>query len=229
MGARSPGGRRARRRSVRCSTPEPSSRVPSGPPCPVAIRRSSVRRRPGAATWSRSCRSWLPDALRDADRSPDPHLEDIRGTLEAASVDEEIGERLRTGTLERTSRPSAGFGDISGLQLVSRRDDTPGMPEAAPAAETRSARVGDAEHARELAAQIRRLTARSRSRGTEVGRRRRGSRSDGGAGGVDAVPARRRAGETPRRGVFGIGAADDREAGRQALDAAERKAKPGRA
>ena len=102
------------------------------------------------------------DALRDAGRSPDPHLEDIRGTLEAASVDEEIGDRLRTGTLERTSRPAAGFGDIAGLQLVSRRDD---VQEATTTSKATARRGGasagpltdDAERARELEAEIRRL------------------------------------------------------------------------
>ena len=88
---------------------------------PQALREATAKRRDLVAELSQTAA----DALRDAGRSPDPHLEDIRGTLEAASVDEEIGERLRTGTIERTSRPSAGFGDIAGLQLVSRRDDAP--------------------------------------------------------------------------------------------------------
>jgi hypothetical protein len=65
------------------------------------------------------------DVLRDADRAPDAHMEDIRGTLEAASVDEAVAERLRAGTLDRTVQPSAGFGELTGLQLVSRRDDEP--------------------------------------------------------------------------------------------------------
>ena len=77
---------------------------------PKALREATARRRDLVAELSQTAA----DALRDAGRSPDPHLEDIRGTLEAASVDEEIGERLRTGTIERTSRPSAGFGDIAG-------------------------------------------------------------------------------------------------------------------
>ncbi len=122
---------------------------------PQALREATARRRDLVAELSQTAA----DALRDAGRSPDPHLEDIRGTLEAASVDEEIGERLRTGTIERTSRPSAGFGDIAGLQLVSRRDDAPD------ATETSMARRGagsaavpnDAERASELDAEIRRL------------------------------------------------------------------------
>ena len=167
--------------------------------------------------------------MRDADRSPDPHLEDIRGTLEAASVDEEIGERLRTGTLERTSRPSAGFGDISGLQLVSRRDDTPGMPEAAPAAETRSARVGDAEHARELAAQIRRLrrdreAAERKSAAAEEARARMAEQVASMQSRLDAARAKLRDAESSASELRMIA-----KRAAKALDAAERKAKPGRA
>jgi len=123
---------------------------------PKSLREATARRRDLVAELSQTAA----DALRDAGRSPDPHLEDIRGTLEAASVDEGIGERLRTGTIERTSRPSAGFGDIAGLELVSRRDDT--TPDAtAPSKARRGARSGavtdDAERASELEAEIRRL------------------------------------------------------------------------
>jgi hypothetical protein len=122
---------------------------------PKALREATARRRNLVAELSQTAA----DALRDAGRSPDPHLEDIRGTLEAASVDEEIGERLRTGTIERTSRPSAGFGDIAGLQLVSRRDDAPDA--TAPSKARRGARSGavsdDAERASELEAELRRL------------------------------------------------------------------------
>ena len=123
---------------------------------PQKLREATAKRRDLVAELSQTAA----DALRDAGRSPDPHLEDIRGTLEAASVDEEIGDRLRTGTLERTSRPAAGFGDIAGLQLVSRRDDV-----ATTTSKTTARRGGasagpvtdDAERARELEAEIRRL------------------------------------------------------------------------
>ena len=121
---------------------------------PQALRDATTTRRDLIARLSQAAA----DALRDAGRSPDAHLEDIRGTLEAASVDEEIGEGLRTGTLERTSRPSAGFGDIPGLQLVSRRDDAPEVSGTSrDAASKRSVGVDDAERARELEAEVRRL------------------------------------------------------------------------
>ena len=94
------------------------------------------------------------EVLRDADRSPDTQLEDIRGTLEAASVDETVAERLRAGTLDRTVQPSAGFGDLTGLQLVSRRDDE---PETVQKPAPRSRGGDDEDRARQLEAEVRRL------------------------------------------------------------------------
>ena len=88
---------------------------------PQALHDASAARRELVATLT----ELAADVLRAAGRSPDPHLEDIRGTLEVASVDEDVAERLRTGTLDRTVQPSAGFGEMSGLQLVSRRDELP--------------------------------------------------------------------------------------------------------
>jgi hypothetical protein len=192
---------------------------------PQALRQATAERRDLVAELSQTAA----DALRDAGRSPDPHLEDIRGTLEAASVDEEIGERLRTGTLERTSRPSAGFGDISGMQLVSRRDDTPEVPEAAPAARTRSAGVDDAERARELAAQIRRLrrdreTAERKSAAAEEARARMAEQVGSIESRLDAARAKLRDAESSASELRMIA-----KRAAKALDAAERKAKPSRA
>ncbi|MFN8232479.1 MAG: hypothetical protein U0V56_03065 [Actinomycetota bacterium] len=70
--------------------------------------------------------------------------------LEAASVEPEAGERLRTGTVERTVRPSSGFGP--GLVLVE-----PGPTNAEPVgAPTEGA--SKAERARALDAEIASLT-----------------------------------------------------------------------
>ena len=65
--------------------------------------------------------------LREAERSPDAHLEDLQGMLEAASVEPEAGERLRTGTIERTVRPSSGFGP--GLAVVGAGTSAAAGPE----------------------------------------------------------------------------------------------------
>ena len=66
------------------------------------------------------------DILREADRSPDPHRDEVAATLEAASVDETVGEQLRTGTLERTVSNAVGFGEVGGLHLVAtlEQDET---------------------------------------------------------------------------------------------------------
>jgi hypothetical protein len=192
---------------------------------PQALRAATGRRRDLVAELSQMAA----DALRDAGRSPEPHLEDIRGTLEAASVDEEIGERLRTGTLERTSRPSAGFGDISGLQLVSRRDETTEAPQAAPAARPRSAGVDDAERARELAAQIRRLrreheAAERKSAAAEAARARMAEQVASMESRLEAARAKLRDAESSASELRMIA-----KRAAKALDAAERKAKPSRA
>jgi hypothetical protein len=121
---------------------------------PQALRDATTRRRELVARLSQAAAG----VLRAADRSPDPHLEDIRGTLEAASVNEDVADRLRTGTLERTVQPSAGFGDLAGLQLVSRRDDE--LEEAPPEPHRRSrSRAADDrdDRRRELESEVRRL------------------------------------------------------------------------
>ena len=118
---------------------------------PQSLHDATARRRELVTRLSRTAAA----VLRDAGRSPDPHLEDIRGTLEAASVDEDVAERLRTGTLDRTVQPSAGFGDVGGLQLVSRRDDE--LDEAEPArSRSRDTDDGD-DRRRMLEAEVRRL------------------------------------------------------------------------
>ena len=118
---------------------------------PSALRDATARRRESIAGLTDRAVA----ALRAAGRSPDPHVEDIRGTLEAASVDDEVGERLRAGTLEKTVRPTAGFGDVSGLQLVSRRDEDPEAEE--PVRSRKDAAMTGDERASELEAEIRRL------------------------------------------------------------------------
>ena len=111
------------------------------------------------------------------------------------------------------SRPSAGFGDIAGLQLVSRRDDAPDA--TAPSKAGAGARSGAAGR-RRACARTRGgdppAPTRTRRGRAQVRRCRRSSRAHGRAGRVDAVTARRRPREAPGRGVLGVGAADDREA-----------------
>lgn len=121
---------------------------------PQALRQAATRRRDAIARLSHTAAG----ALRDAGRSPDPHLEDIRGTLEAASVDEQVAERLRTGTLDRTVPPPSGFGDMAGLQLVSRSDEPEDAEPARASGRSRPRHAADGgDRERALDAEVRRL------------------------------------------------------------------------
>lgn len=46
------------------------------------------------------------------------HRDAIAATLDAASIDEELGGRLRDGTLEKEARPTAGFGAVEGFEVL---------------------------------------------------------------------------------------------------------------
>jgi hypothetical protein len=84
------------------------------------------------------------------------HRDAIATTLEAASVDAEIGRRLLEGTLERESAPTPGLGDRDGFQLLeggAKDEDGPSSAErereakdaerAAVAAEREAKRAGE--------------------------------------------------------------------------------------
>jgi hypothetical protein len=118
---------------------------------PQALRDAATRRRDLVGRLTQTAAG----VLRDAGRSPDPHLEDIRGTLEVASVDDDVAERLRAGTLDRTIQPTGGFGEMSGLHLVSRRDDEP--EEGKPKRQSARSETGDDRDGRELETEVRRL------------------------------------------------------------------------
>jgi hypothetical protein len=190
---------------------------------PQALRDATTRRRELVARLSQTAA----EALRAAGRSPDPHLEDIRGTLEAASVDEDLAERLRTGTLDRTVQPSAGFGDLAGLQLVSRRDDEPEEPEPErPVARSRS-RVGDDhdDRRRELEAEARRLrrdrdAAERKAAAAEDARSRLAEQVDSMQTRLDAVHAKLRDAESSATELR-----MNAKRAEKAFDAAERKRK----
>ena len=63
------------------------------------------------------------EVLRSAGRDPRGSLDELAGTFEAASVDEEAGELLLSARLERTLTPPSGLGDVRGLRLVTRKVD----------------------------------------------------------------------------------------------------------
>ena len=86
--------------------------------------------------------------------------DEITSALEAASVDEQIGSRLSTGTLERLPPPVSGFGDVFGLTAVAGGTTEARAEEAEPerAAARRRASAGptDADEAESEVARLRR-------------------------------------------------------------------------
>jgi hypothetical protein len=63
------------------------------------------------------------EVLRSAGRDPRGSLDELAGTFEAASVDQEAGDLLLAARLERTLIPPAGLGDVTGLRLITRKRD----------------------------------------------------------------------------------------------------------
>jgi hypothetical protein len=86
------------------------------------LREATAARRRVVAALVRTATS----VLSSAGIPPGSHVEDIRATLEQASVDPELGEQLRSGTIERPARPAAGLGEGFGLHLVADDDDEEG-------------------------------------------------------------------------------------------------------
>lgn len=68
--------------------------------------------------------------LADSGRSPDPHRAAIAATLEAATVDDEAADLVRTGRLPRELPPPSGFGDLTGLTLVPDLEPEPEASES---------------------------------------------------------------------------------------------------
>jgi hypothetical protein len=90
------------------------------------------------------------------------HRDAIAATLDAASVDDELGEQLQAAILDREARPAAGFGAIEGFEVlqgggaddeVEAVDEDPAEVRRERAREAREAvqRAGAAERAAEKA------------------------------------------------------------------------------
>jgi hypothetical protein len=88
-----------------------------------------------------------------------PHRDAIEGTLTAASVDDQLAERLQEGTLEREARPPAGFGAVEGFEVLTGGVGEAGEPEESPAAR----REAERERARVAREAERRAAAAERS------------------------------------------------------------------
>jgi hypothetical protein len=128
----------------------------------AALHEATARRRAIVAELAARANA----ILRASERVSDTHTEDIQGMLEAASVEAEAGERLRTGTIEKTVRPSSGFG--LGLSLVDAGED--GSDEA-PAPTPTPIR---ADRAGALDAEIASLTAAAKEQERALAKAERG-------------------------------------------------------
>ena len=96
------------------------------------------------------------------------HRDAIAATLEAASVDDELGERLEAGTLEREATQAAGFGTIEGFEVLTggvvEAEDEPAEDLAAAKRE----RAREARAAAQRAATAERAAERARARADDL-------------------------------------------------------------
>jgi hypothetical protein len=77
------------------------------------------------------------------------HRDAIESTITAASVEEDLGERLREATLEREARPTAGFGAVEGFELLAGGAEGDDAEETETPAARREAERQRAREARE--------------------------------------------------------------------------------
>ena len=97
------------------------------------------------------------------------HRDAIAETLDAASVDEELGERLQAGILDREARPMAGFGAIEGFEVLQGggADDGDEAADEDPA-EVRRERAREAREAAQRAVAAERAAEKARRRADEL-------------------------------------------------------------
>ena len=97
------------------------------------------------------------------------HRDAIAETFDAASVDDELGERLQAGILDREARPTAGFGAIEGFEVLQgggSGDDVDSAEEDP--AEVRRERAREARGAAQRAVVAERAADRARRRADEL-------------------------------------------------------------
>ncbi|MEX2048770.1 MAG: hypothetical protein WEB90_04265 [Gemmatimonadota bacterium] len=97
------------------------------------------------------------------------HRDAIAATFDAASIDDELGERLQAGTLEREARPTAGFGAIEGFEVLQgggSEDDEDSVEEDP--AEARKERARAARAAAQRADAAERTAEKARSRAEDL-------------------------------------------------------------
>jgi hypothetical protein len=97
------------------------------------------------------------------------HRDAIAETFDAASVDEELGERLQAGILDREARPTAGFGAIEGFEVL-QGGGSEAAEDAAEEdpAEVRRERAREAREAAQRAVAAERAADKARRRADEL-------------------------------------------------------------
>jgi hypothetical protein len=124
------------------------------------LREASERRRRALQAVIKASEA----LLDDAGRSSAPHLEAIRTTFEAASLDREAGAQVQGRRLAKELDAPAGFGDVAGLTLVrgtEGRDSKGAAKRAEQDARRRAKEKREAEQAKARITELRREAERA--------------------------------------------------------------------
>jgi hypothetical protein len=97
------------------------------------------------------------------------HRDAVAATLEAASVNDELAQRLAAGILDRDARPEAGFGAVEGFELLvggaaAEQEEAPTKDDAA----ARRERVRAAREAVQRAGAAERAADKTRRRADDL-------------------------------------------------------------
>jgi len=97
------------------------------------------------------------------------HRDAIVATLDAASIDDQLGERLQAGILEREAKPAAGFGAIEGFEVLQGGGGLDAEePEDEDPAEVRRARTREAREAAQRAVAAERAADKAQRRAEDL-------------------------------------------------------------
>jgi hypothetical protein len=114
----------------------------------------------------RATRAVADRALEALGARGEAHRDRIVSTLEAASIDRELGRRLREGTLERDAQPTSGFAAIEGFELLqggASAAESPGE-----SVEERRERVREAKEAEREAVRAERVAEQASKRAADL-------------------------------------------------------------
>jgi hypothetical protein len=96
------------------------------------------------------------------------HRDRIVATLEAASLDRELGQRLRDGMLERDAQPTTGFGAIEGFEVLQGGVAEGETASPGDSADARRERAREAKEAERAALRAERAAEQAAARATEL-------------------------------------------------------------